>query len=96
LRLRDLSRSLVFAAGHSSSEKEQSVVAATKDQASYNLGAEAAVLNTKKGIHYGLDLVGTQIWKLLQTPCKVADTTIPRPKCSFGALPLSKGKKKNE
>lgn len=52
---------------------DQSVVAATKDQVSCSLGAEAAILNTKQGIYYGLDPVGTQIWQLLQTPCKVAD-----------------------
>ena len=52
---------------------EQSVVAATKDQVSCSLGAEAAILNTKQGIYYGLDPVGAQIWQLLQTPSKVAD-----------------------
>lgn len=52
---------------------EQSVVAATKDQVSCNLGAEAAILNTKEGIYYGLDPVGAEIWKLLQTPRKVGD-----------------------
>jgi coenzyme PQQ synthesis protein D (PqqD) len=35
--------------------------------------SEAAVLNVKDGIYYGLDPVGAHIWKLLQTPCKVAD-----------------------
>jgi hypothetical protein len=52
---------------------EQSVVMVTKDQVSCNLGIEAAILNTKEGIYYGLDPVGTEIWKLLQTPRKVAD-----------------------
>lgn len=52
---------------------DQSVVAAAKDQVSCSLGAEAAILNTKQGIYYGLDPVGAQIWQLLQTPCKVAD-----------------------
>lgn len=52
---------------------DQSVVAATKDQVSCSLGEEAAILNTKEGIYYGLDPVGAQIWQLLQTPRKVAD-----------------------
>ena len=52
---------------------DQSVVAATKDQVSCRLGEEAAILNTKEGIYYGLDPVGAQIWQLLQTPRKVAD-----------------------
>jgi hypothetical protein len=52
---------------------QESVVNATKDQVSCNLGAEAAILNTKEGIYYGLDPIGTQVWKLLQTPRRVAD-----------------------
>jgi coenzyme PQQ synthesis protein D (PqqD) len=51
----------------------QSVVTVTKDQVSCSLGTEAAILNVKDGIYYGLDPVGAHIWKLLQTPCKVAD-----------------------
>ena len=52
---------------------EQSVVTVTKDQVSCSLGSEAAILNVRDGIYYGLDPVGASIWKLLQTPCKVAD-----------------------
>lgn len=52
---------------------QQSVVTVTKDQVSCSLGAEAAVLNTKQGIYYGLDPIGAQVWKLLHTPRKVAD-----------------------
>lgn len=52
---------------------EQSVVTVAKDQVSCNLGDEAAILNMKDGIYYGLDPVGTQVWKLLQTPRKIAD-----------------------
>jgi hypothetical protein len=52
---------------------QQSVVTVTKDQVSCDLGAEAAILNMKNGTYYGLDPVGTQIWKLLQTPRKVGD-----------------------
>ena len=51
----------------------QSVVTVTKDQVSCSLGDEAAILNTKKGIYYGLDPIGAQIWNLLQVPCKVGD-----------------------
>jgi len=49
----------------------QSVVTVTSDQVSCNLGAEAAILNTKHGIYYGLDPIGTEVWKLLQTPRKI-------------------------
>ena len=51
----------------------QSVVTVTKDQVSCDLGAEAAILNTKHGIYYGLDPIGTEVWKLLQTPRKISD-----------------------
>jgi Coenzyme PQQ synthesis protein D (PqqD) len=54
----------------------QSVVTVTKDQVSCSLGPEAAILNVKDGIYYGLDPVGAIIWKLLQTPCKVADIQV--------------------
>jgi hypothetical protein len=52
---------------------EQSVVTVTKDQVSCGLGAESAILNMKDGIYYGLDPIGTHVWKLLQTPHKIAD-----------------------
>jgi hypothetical protein len=51
----------------------QSVVTVTKDQVSCNLGPEAAILNMKDGIYYGLDPVGAEVWKLLQTPRKISD-----------------------
>ena len=56
---------------------EQSVVTVTKDQVSCSLGPEAAILNVKDGIYYGLDPVGAQAFgNLLQTPCKVADIQV--------------------
>src|SRR5438105_4742296 len=52
---------------------EQSVVTVTKDQVSCGLGAESAILHMKDGIYYGLDPIGTEVWKLLQTPRRIAD-----------------------
>jgi hypothetical protein len=43
-------------------------VVASKEQASADLGDEAAILNLKDGVYYGLDPVGARIWKLIQTP----------------------------
>jgi Coenzyme PQQ synthesis protein D (PqqD) len=51
----------------------QSVVTVARDQVSCNLGSESAILSTKHGIYYGLDPIGTQVWKLLQSPRKIAD-----------------------
>jgi hypothetical protein len=43
-----------------------SIVAVAKDQVSADLSGEAAILNLKSGIYYGLDAVGARIWNLLQ------------------------------
>jgi hypothetical protein len=57
---------------------DRSVVVATKDQVSCDLAGEAAILNVKSGVYYGLDPVGARIWNLMQEPRAVAEiqTTI--------------------
>jgi Coenzyme PQQ synthesis protein D (PqqD) len=52
---------------------DQSVVVAAKDQISCDLAGEAAILNVKSGIYYGLDPVGARIWSLVQQPRAVAE-----------------------
>lgn len=47
------------------------VVVATKDQVSCDLQGEAAILNLRSGVYYGLDPVGARIWGLLQEPRSV-------------------------
>ena len=49
-----------------------SVVVAVKDQVSCDLGDEAAILHIERGVYYGLDPVGAQVWSLLQTPQRVS------------------------
>jgi len=44
------------------------ILVATKQQVSCELGEEAAVLNMKNSVYYGLDPVGARIWRLLQQP----------------------------
>ena len=51
----------------------QTIVVAARDQVSCELGNEAAVLNMKNGVYYGLDTIGAQVWKLLQHPLRVAE-----------------------
>ncbi len=46
----------------------ESVVIATKNQASCELSGESVILHLKNGIYYGLDRVGTRIWSLIQAP----------------------------
>lgn len=49
----------------------QTVVRASQDQVSCDLDGEAAILNLKTGVYYGLDPVGATIWKLMEQPCTV-------------------------
>ncbi len=51
----------------------RSVVSACKEQLSSELSEEIVILNVKAGIYYGLDPVGTRVWKLVQTPRTVAE-----------------------
>jgi len=50
-----------------------SIVTVADDVVSCDLEDEAAILNLKDGIYYGLDPVGASIWKLLQKPVKVGE-----------------------
>ena len=45
-----------------------SVVVAVETQISSDLAGEAIILELKAGMYYGLDPVGTRIWKLIQEP----------------------------
>ena len=50
-----------------------STVAAIRDQISADLADEVAILNLKSGFYFGLNPVGTSIWKLIQEPTQVAE-----------------------
>jgi Coenzyme PQQ synthesis protein D (PqqD) len=52
---------------------DRSVVVAAKDQVSCDLAGEAAILNIKSGVYYGLDPVGARIWNLMQEPRAVVE-----------------------
>jgi hypothetical protein len=45
-----------------------SVVVVTDDVVSCDLDGEAAILNIKDGVYYGLDPIGAKIWNLIQKP----------------------------
>lgn len=51
----------------------ETTVVETKEQASADLGGEAAILNLKNGVYYGLDPVGARIWNLIQEPRTVRE-----------------------
>jgi hypothetical protein len=50
-----------------------SIVVAAKDQVSCDLEGEAAILNLKNGVYYGLNPVGARVWELIQEPHTVVE-----------------------
>ncbi len=50
-----------------------STVKVAKDVVSCDLVEEAALLNLKDGVYYGLNPVGARIWNLIQKPRKVSE-----------------------
>ncbi|HLW83186.1 MAG TPA: PqqD family protein [Candidatus Acidoferrales bacterium] len=51
----------------------RTVVVATKEQVSCDLGGEAAILGMKNSVYYGLNPVGARVWQLLQEPRSVQE-----------------------
>jgi hypothetical protein len=51
----------------------KTIVVAAKENVSCSLGDEAAILQMRSGVYYGLDPVGARIWKLLEQPKSVED-----------------------
>jgi hypothetical protein len=52
---------------------DESKVAVSQDQVSCDLAGEAAILNLKNGVYYGLDPVGARVWRLIQGPKTFAE-----------------------
>lgn len=50
-----------------------SLIVASKEQVSTDLGEEAVILNLKTGVYHGLDAVGARIWNLLAETGRVND-----------------------
>jgi hypothetical protein len=51
----------------------ETIIVATSEQVSCPLGDEAAILNLKNSVYYGLNPVGAKVWNLVQKPCSVRD-----------------------
>jgi hypothetical protein len=43
----------------------------SKDQLSCDLAGEAAIVNLKNGVYYGLDAVGARVWNLMREPVTI-------------------------
>ena len=52
---------------------ESSIVVATEDQISSDLGGESVILNMKTGVYHGLNEVGARVWNLIEKPKAVKD-----------------------
>jgi hypothetical protein len=50
-----------------------SIVVATNDQVSSDLGGETVLLSMQSAMYYGLDEVGTRIWELVREPIRVSE-----------------------
>lgn len=50
-----------------------SIVVAAKEQVSSKLDEETVILNTKSGVYYGLDSIGTSIWNLIDQPKNIGE-----------------------
>lgn len=50
-----------------------SIVVASTNQISSDLGEEVVILNLKDGVYHGLDSVGARIWNLLQYSKSIND-----------------------
>ncbi len=49
------------------------VVVASAEQVSCPLGEEAAILNLKNSVYYGMNPVGARVWELLKQPKSVRE-----------------------
>jgi hypothetical protein len=50
-----------------------SIVVAAPEQVSCDLAGEAAILNLKSGVYFGLNPIGARIWELVQEPKAAKD-----------------------
>lgn len=51
----------------------QTMVMASQEQISCDLGEEAAILGMRSGVYYGLNPIGARVWNLLQQPRSVGE-----------------------
>lgn len=52
---------------------ESSIVVATENQISSDLGGESVILNMQTGVYHGLNEVGARVWDLIEKPKAVKE-----------------------
>jgi hypothetical protein len=50
-----------------------SIIVAVPDQLSSEVAGEAVILHMDRGVYFGLDPIGTRVWGLIRSPCRVSD-----------------------
>lgn len=51
----------------------ESRVSQIKDIVASDIDGEIVMISIENGAYYGLDAIGSRIWELIKTPCKVSD-----------------------
>lgn len=49
------------------------VVSQSKQQVSTEIDGETVMMSVEQGKYYGLDIIGSRIWQLLETPVSVSE-----------------------
>jgi len=50
-----------------------SLVSRTQEILASEMGAETVMLDVAKGAYFGMDAVGSTIWKMLESPIRISD-----------------------
>jgi len=66
----------------------------TKDIVASDIDGEVVMMSIENGAYYGIDSIGSRIWELIETPCKVSDLIkllleefdVDRPTCERDVL----------
>ncbi|MEJ5364712.1 MAG: PqqD family protein [Desulfosoma sp.] len=49
----------------------ETILRASQNQVSTDLQGETVILDLKSGVYYGLDAIGTEVWRMIQKPRSV-------------------------
>ena len=66
----------------------------TKDVVASDIDGEVVMMSIENGAYYGIDSIGSRIWELIETPCKVSELIeklleefeVDRPTCEKDVL----------
>lgn len=78
-------------------------ISQTKDIVASDIDGEVVMMSIGNGTYYGIDSIGSRIWELIETPCKVSDLIeklleefeVDRPTCEKDVLKFLEELQKN-